>query len=197
MEAILDTKDQQVEGQEAKKLKRRTTRMSLPKDKRQELETLFMAGDITQEGLLTFNDYLDIVSAANPSIKSQIATRMYRETLVLMGGGDRISPSAFATIAHSRGISVSPDVTYIVLRRTWAKVQPRVNVNLLKDAEMQEEFEEVRAALMQMIEAKRDLNAAVQIFRAFVLKFCKSPEQPPDAGDEEEPQDEPAFNFED
>lgn len=89
---------------------------------RQELETLFMAGDVSQEGLLTFNDYLDIVSVANPSIKSQIATRMYRETLVLMGGGDRISPSAFATIAHTRGISVTQDIIHIVLKRTWAKV---------------------------------------------------------------------------
>lgn len=92
-----------------------------------------------------------------------------------------------------------PSHTQHTLPFLVVQAQSRVNVNLLKDEDVSAEFEEVRAALAQMIEAKRDLNAAVQIFRAFVLKFCKrqAPQEVEDDEPQEEPQDEPMFNFDD
>jgi myosin protein heavy chain len=86
----------------------------------QELANLFIAGDANQDGVLTFTEFREILSTANPAITTQSALRMFRETLLLMpDGGDSISPQAFATVAHSHGISAPARVVFELLEKTW------------------------------------------------------------------------------
>ena len=86
----------------------------------QELVNLFIAG---QDGVLTFTEFREIISTADPSITTQSALRMFRETLLLMpDGGDSISPQAFATVAHSHGISAPARVVFELLVKTWNQV---------------------------------------------------------------------------
>lgn len=86
---------------------------------------LFTAGDANQDGVLTFTEFREIISTAEPSISTQSALRMFRETLLLMpDGGDSISPQAFATIAHDHGISAPSSVVFDLLKKTWSQVVP-------------------------------------------------------------------------
>ena len=90
----------------------------------QELVNLFIAGDANQDGVLTFTEFREIISTADPSITTQSALRMFRETLLLMpDGGDSISPQAFATVAHSHGISAPARVVFELLVKTWNQVK--------------------------------------------------------------------------
>jgi len=87
------------------------------------LENLFVAGDANQDGVLTFTEFREIISSAEPSITQQNALRMFRETLVLMpDGGDSISPQAFATVAHAHGIKAPTEIIFNLLKKTWDQV---------------------------------------------------------------------------
>ena len=87
------------------------------------LESLFVAGDANQDGVLTFTEFREIIRSAEPSISQQNALRMFRETLVLMpDGGDSISPKAFATVAHAHGIKAPTEVIFQLLKKTWDQV---------------------------------------------------------------------------
>lgn len=87
------------------------------------LETLFKAGDANQDGVLTFNEFREIIETADSSVSEKKALRMFRETLLLMpDGGDNISPAAFATVAHSNDIQATPAMIYDLLKKTWSQV---------------------------------------------------------------------------
>lgn len=87
------------------------------------LETLFKAGDANQDGVLTFNEFREIIESADSSVSEKQALRMFRETLQVMSGeGDSISPAAFATVAYSNGIRATPAVIFELLKKTWLQV---------------------------------------------------------------------------
>lgn len=92
-----------------------------------DLENLFKAGDANQDGVLTFNEFREIIHCADASVSETNALRMFRETLLLMpDGGDNISPSAFASVANSHDIRATPAVVYDLLKKTWLQVQPHL-----------------------------------------------------------------------
>ena len=92
-----------------------------------DLENLFKAGDANQDGVLTFNEFREIIRCADASVSETNALRMFRETLLLMpDGGDNISPSAFASVANSHDIRATPAVVYDLLKKTWLQVQPHL-----------------------------------------------------------------------
>ncbi len=88
-----------------------------------ELENLFIAGDANQDGVLTLNEFREIVSSADASVSETNALRMFRETVTLMpDGGDSISPAAFATVAHAHGLKAPATVVFGLLKKTWLQV---------------------------------------------------------------------------
>lgn len=100
------------------------------------LENLFVAGDANQDGVLTFTEFREIISSAEPSITQQNALRMFRETLVLMpDGGDSISPQAFAAVAHAHGIKAPTDIIFNLLKKTWDQVFKK-HYHLLAEAKL-------------------------------------------------------------
>ncbi len=88
-----------------------------------ELENLFIAGDANQDGVLTLNEFREIVSSADASVSETNALRMFRETVTLMpDGGDSISPTAFAIVAHAHGLKAPATVVFGLLKKTWLQV---------------------------------------------------------------------------
>eukprot|EP01018_Ginkgo_biloba_P029443 Gb_01554 [translate_table: standard] len=145
----------------------------LTKEKLQELSNLFIAGDANQDGVLTFTEFQEIISSANPTISSQSALRMFRETLLMMpDGGDSISAIAFATIAHSYGICAPPNVIFELIKKTWSQVKGEANNELLKDQKQRDEFERLTETLLRTITERLDVNQAIHTFQTLVLKFC-------------------------
>ncbi|XP_024363033.2 uncharacterized protein [Physcomitrium patens] len=137
------------------------------------LENLFVAGDANQDGVLTFTEFREIISCAEPSISQQNALRMFRETLVLMPeGGDSISPKAFATVAHAHGIKAPSDTIFNLLKKTWDQIQDDVNPVKMAEEEKSREATNLREKLEELIASGTQVSEAVQTFRDFVLNFC-------------------------
>ncbi|KAJ7553219.1 hypothetical protein O6H91_06G088600 [Diphasiastrum complanatum] len=189
MEAILEVHPDKLETIEVQRKKINQEMMPVPKEKEEELENLFTAGDANQDGVLTFSEFREIIGSADPSISAQNALRMFRETLLVMSdGGDSISPTAFARIAHSHGISASHDVVFNLLGKTWLQVQGDINEEKVK--ENPKEFDRIKSTLSALMEERSNENLAVQTFRMFVLQFCGGDEEEDD-DDEEEAETEP------
>ncbi|KAH9554381.1 hypothetical protein CY35_08G060800 [Sphagnum magellanicum] len=149
----------------------------LTKEEEVELENLFIAGDANQDGVLTLNEFREIVSSADASVSETNALRMFRETVTLMpDGGDSISPAAFATVAHAHGLKAPATVVFGLLKKTWLQIQDDVNEEKMREKHKKKEAEEMRASLREMFKEKNDVSRAVQTFRSFVLKFCGSPD---------------------
>ncbi|CAK9234015.1 unnamed protein product [Sphagnum troendelagicum] len=149
----------------------------LTKEEEVELENLFIAGDANQDGVLTLNEFREIVSSADASVSETNALRMFRETVTLMpDGGDSISPTAFAIVAHAHGLKAPATVVFGLLKKTWLQIQDDVNEEKMREKHKKKEAEEMRASLREMIKEKNDVSRAVQTFRSFVLKFCGSPD---------------------
>ncbi|KAH7288034.1 hypothetical protein KP509_31G008600 [Ceratopteris richardii] len=145
----------------------------LTEEKLQELVNLFIAGDANQDGVLTFTEFREIISTAEPSISTQSALRMFRQTLLLMpDGGDSISPQAFAKIAHEHGISAPPAVVFALLRKTWNQVQSDINEEKMQEDFQRQEFENLKNTLLSLLADQQEVTRAVQVFRDLVLKFC-------------------------
>lgn len=184
VETILESHPRQ-QPQEAKETAQKSLQAQLPltKEKLQELENLFIAGDANQDGVLTFTEFREIITTADPGISIQNALRMFRETLLLMpDGGDSISPQAFATVAHSHGISAPPTVVFDLLKKTWKQVQTDINEDKMQEPAQKEEFESLKESLLFMLSERKNVTEAVHIFRDLVLKYC--------GGDEEQEQTE-------
>ncbi|MCO5551622.1 hypothetical protein L7F22_005127 [Adiantum nelumboides] len=160
-------------------------RPPLTEEKLQELVNLFIAGDANQDGVLTFTEFREIISTAEPSISTQSALRMFRETLLLMpDGGDSISPQAFAKIAHEHGISAPPAVVFDLLKKTWSQVQSDVIEEKMQEDSQRREFENLKNTLLSLLAEQKKVTEAVQVFRDLVLKFCGSEEEGEDADQE-------------
>ncbi|CAM6097126.1 unnamed protein product [Calypogeia fissa] len=171
----------------------------LTAEQRLALENLFVAGDANQDGVLTFQEFREIIKSANPTISHQNSLRIFRETLLLEPeGGDKITPAAFATVAHKHDISAPPPVIFDLLKKTWLQIQADVNENKIKDEAAKKESDELRMRVATLVDAGVDTNGAVQAFRDYVLKFCgedqeqqeEEEEQEQDQEQEEEPEQE-------
>ncbi|MCO5586776.1 hypothetical protein L7F22_040718 [Adiantum nelumboides] len=186
VESILESRPR-TEVQEKRQSVRKSVheRPPLTEEKLQGLVNLFTAGDANQDGVLTFSEFREIISTAEPSISTQSALRMFRETLLLMpDGGDSISPQAFAKIAHEHGISAPPAVVFDLLKKTWSQVQSDVNEEKMQEDSQRREFENLKNTLLSLLSEQKKVTEAVQVFRDLVLKFCGSEEEGEDADQE-------------
>ncbi|KAL2622923.1 hypothetical protein R1flu_003128 [Riccia fluitans] len=208
MEAVFEktsVQSQIVSVPKAEKKTKEKPKAPLTADKRQALENLFIAGDANQDGVLTFVEFQQILSSADESISQQLALRIFRETLLLEPeGGDKITPLAFATIAHEHNIAAPPSVIYSLLKKTWLQIQGDINDNKVKDEAAKKESDELRMKLARYIDEAKEstVDQAVQTFREYVLKFCgaEEAEDPPedemDEDEEEEQEEKPAVHYE-
>ncbi|KAG0598997.1 hypothetical protein M758_12G118600 [Ceratodon purpureus] len=186
MENVIDFNPSKEEG--AVRVKTAKKIEPLTEEEETALENLFVAGDANQDGVLTFTEFREIISSAEPSISQQNALRMFRETLVLMpDGGDSISPKAFATVAHAHGIKAPTQVIFQLLKKTWDQIQDDVNADKMTEEEKKEEAVNLRVKLEELIASTSNVSEAVLTFRDFVLKFCGGKgdaEEKPDGGKE-------------
>ncbi|KAG0616113.1 hypothetical protein M758_5G091300 [Ceratodon purpureus] len=177
MEAIIEVSPHKADYKKPQTKVKAITKAAPPMSKEAStlLETLFKAGDANQDGVLTFNEFREIIDTADSSVSETKALRMFRETLQLMpDGGDSISPSAFATVAHSNGIQATPAMIYDLLKKTWLQIQDDVNEEKFVDEDKKKDCEDMRTKLQDMLKERKPAIVfnAVEIFSTFVLKFC-------------------------
>nr|XP_024365907.1 uncharacterized protein LOC112277602 isoform X1 [Physcomitrium patens]XP_024365908.1 uncharacterized protein LOC112277602 isoform X1 [Physcomitrium patens] len=177
MEAIIEVAPHKADFKMPPKKKAATKAApAITKEESTSLETLFKAGDANQDGVLTFNEFREIIESADSSVSEKQALRMFRETLQVMSGeGDSISPAAFATVAYSNGIRATPAVIFELLKKTWLqKIQDDVNEEKFADDVKEKDYEDMRTELEAMLKEKDpgEVFKTVQIFSDFVIRFC-------------------------
>eukprot|EP00217_Crustomastix_stigmatica_P003100 CAMPEP_0183818670 /NCGR_PEP_ID=MMETSP0803_2-20130417/62636_1 /TAXON_ID=195967 /ORGANISM="Crustomastix stigmata, Strain CCMP3273" /LENGTH=233 /DNA_ID=CAMNT_0026063555 /DNA_START=3 /DNA_END=701 /DNA_ORIENTATION=- len=92
-----------------------------------ELQALFLAGDVNQDGVLSFQEFTRIVHYADPSMKQRAALRLFREALLspvnntMADKDDCITPQAFAAVAGQKGLVAKPETVRALLHETLAQ----------------------------------------------------------------------------
>jgi len=96
------------------------------------LEALFLAADSNGDGVLTYDEFSELVRRADSRAPNSQISAMFVEAIRLSGAGDAIVPSAFASVALSyqlmRGKASSAAST-----GAQAAVKPQESLALLKE----------------------------------------------------------------
>ena len=95
------------------------------------LEAIFSAADVDRDGVLTFDEFSDVVRRVDPQVSSVLIAQMFAEAIQLSNSGDSIQPDVFAQVVIKNGLlnreganvaestKQTPKQSLLVLRDLW------------------------------------------------------------------------------